>query len=140
VSFRKHVGWRYIQLWLKVQRNTKQAYQWLFRNSSFACVVGVYVELPSELSLPNSFIKQSMLCDLRTKSILLGALSAGTTTYLSWRWDKCFGHLDLYRLMFCECSFTLWVFITIHRWSISFNLSFSFEWEIVVWRLGSQIL
>ena len=33
---------------------------WLSRISCFVCVVGVYVGLPSELSRPNSFIKQSM--------------------------------------------------------------------------------
>ena len=40
----------------------------------------VYVGLPSELSILNSFIKQPMYCDLQTKTMLLGALSAGATT------------------------------------------------------------
>ena len=42
----------------------------------------VYVGLSSELSIPNSCIKQSMYCDLQTKTMLLGALSVGATTYL----------------------------------------------------------
>ena len=38
----------------------------LSRISSFVSIVGVYVGLPSELSIPNSFIKHSMWCDLHT--------------------------------------------------------------------------
>ena len=33
---------------------------WLSRNPPFVSVIGVYVGLPSELSITNSFIKQSM--------------------------------------------------------------------------------
>jgi hypothetical protein len=36
--------------------------------------IHLYVGLSSELSIPNSFIKQSTQCDLHTKTILLGAL------------------------------------------------------------------
>jgi hypothetical protein len=46
--------------------------------------------LSSELSIPNSFIKQSMKCDLHTQTILLGAFSAETITYLSLRRDRCY--------------------------------------------------
>jgi hypothetical protein len=79
-----------LHLWLKFQRNIKQ------RISSFVSVVGVYVGLPTELSILNSFIKQSMQCDLHTKTILLGALSAETIIYL--RRDRClaiFGSLKI---------------------------------------------
>jgi hypothetical protein len=47
---------------------------WLSRISSFVRIVGVYPGLPGELSITNSFIKQSTYCDLRTKIIVLEAL------------------------------------------------------------------
>ena len=50
----------------------------------------VYVGMPSEFS--NRILMSNSvcyICDLQTKTILLGALSAGTT-YLSWRQDSWF--------------------------------------------------
>jgi len=76
-----------INLWLKFQKNIKQTYgcpEFLISYVS-SPLVGVYVGLSSELSIPYSFIKQSIQCVLHTQTILLGALSVGTTAYLSWK-------------------------------------------------------
>ena len=40
-------------------------------NSSFVCVVGVYVGLQSELSIPNSFIKKATQCNLYTNNCIV---------------------------------------------------------------------
>lgn len=84
-----------LHLWLKLHRNIKLAYD--CPGSGFVNVVGVCVELPSELSIHNSFIKRSMQCKLNTKTILSGVFSVETITYLSQRRDRClatFGSLQ----------------------------------------------
>ena len=58
-------------------------------------VVGVYVGLPNELSMPNSFNKQSR-CGLHTKTMLFWVLSAGTTIFLS-------GNIRISEDRFCVC-------------------------------------
>ena len=72
-----------LYLWLKFQRNTKPLS--LSRIPLYFSVVRVYVGLPTEFPIQYSFINQSMLCDLHTKTTLLGVLFADTTTCLSLR-------------------------------------------------------
>ena len=48
-----------LHLWLVEIPKEHKTDLWLSRISSFVSVFGVYVGLPSELSIPNSFIKQS---------------------------------------------------------------------------------
>ena len=55
---------RKIKCWLKRQRSSKQT------------------DLPSEFSIPDSVIKQSIKCYFHAKTILLGALSAEGTVFL----------------------------------------------------------
>jgi len=64
-----HLSW-------KDQKKTIQTcdYQWF----------PLLIELPCELSKPSSILKQWMQCILQIRTMLLGALSAVTTTYLSW--------------------------------------------------------
>jgi hypothetical protein len=99
----------FLHLWLKFQKEHKSNL-WLSRISSFESVVKVYVELPSELWIPNVQAVYIML--FIHKTILLGALLAVITTYLSWRRDGClttFGsiNIDVERVLIYPLSFLI---------------------------------